>query len=67
MDFGRHLLIRKSIKRSVETLIYIERRLESQSFIALRRSLLPTNIKQPKTPKLRLKSCKQLIVRLKLL
>jgi hypothetical protein len=43
--------------------IYVERKLGSQSFGALAKSLLLIGIKQQKTPKLRLKSCKQSIER----
>jgi hypothetical protein len=63
MDFDGHLLTNKNAKRSVRTLIYVETKLESQNFRALVKSLLLISIRQHKMPKLRLKSCKQLIVR----
>jgi hypothetical protein len=67
VDFGRHLRTKRNVKKSAGTLTFVERRLESQSSMAQRRSLLLISTKQPKTPKLRLKSCKQLIARLRLL
>jgi hypothetical protein len=63
VDFDGHLLTNKNAKQSVGTLIYVERKLGSQNFGALVKSLLPISIRQHKMPKLRLKSCKQLIVR----
>jgi hypothetical protein len=63
MDFDKHFLTKKDTKKSVRTSIYVERKLRSQSFEALVKSLLLISIKQHKMPNLRLKSCKQLIVK----
>jgi hypothetical protein len=45
MDFDKHLLVKKDTKQSVRTLIYVERKLGSQSFRALVKSLLLISIK----------------------